>query len=133
MTEISLVTVAKSAEVVAGTLYGLGIGWNWTPTPTPPIVLVVRADVPGSRLAGQELPITFALEDSDGRPVPHGEPWVTVSDSPTLPDGQYVGVGVPLWMLVYFPPLDLAPGRYQFRVTCDDAERSYAFSVVAPL
>ena len=133
MAEITMLTVANSAEIMNGNLYGLGIGWNWTTSPAPPMVLIARTNISQGRMDSGDMTWTCELQDSDGRPVNQPiQPNSLFYASATMPNGSYPGVEVPVWSLFYFPVLELPPGRYQWRVSCDDAVKEYGFTVVDP-
>lgn len=131
MAEITMLTVANRAEIQNGNLYGLGMGWNWTFRPVPPLSLVVRTHVSPSRMSLGDLTWNFVLSDADGAPVdvPLAMNFEYHAGA-TLPNGSYPGVDVPLWAIFHFAPIDLPEGRYQWRVTFDDATAEYPFSVV---
>ena len=133
MAEITMLTVANRAEIQNGNLYGLGIGWNWTFCPVPPMSLVVRTHVSPSRMSLGDLTWNFVLSDADGQPVdvPLAMNFEYHAGA-TMPNGSYPGAEIPLWAIFHFAPIDLKPGRYQWRVTFDDAAATYPFTVVDP-
>lgn len=133
MTEFRMFTVANSAEIVNGNLYAMGAGWNWTFSPTSPMVLIARTEVPISRMQSGEITWTIHLEDEDGHVLDAAVPPPSVSwqVSSTLPNGENApGVPIPSWTLFSFDSMELPPGRYTWKIECEEAVSSYTFTVV---
>ena len=133
MTAITMLTPARSAEVVHGLLFALGMGWNWCFTPTPPTTLIARVELPRHRLEDPDLTWTLSIEDEDGQVLDHpmevGFQWAPTA---TLPDGDFPGVEVPVWGMFYIGPIPLSPGRYRWRVAADGTDATCAFTVIDP-
>ncbi len=127
--EISMLMTANSAEVREGNLYGLGMGWNWCQTPTPPCALVFCTLTTPSRVLAGPIEWQISLEDADGRVIFATQAGGQL-DIPSTPGTQDTGAEIPYWSILPLNSMDLAPGRYAFRVRCDEAERSFAFRVV---
>jgi len=115
-----------------GNISALSLGWNWCWTPTPWHDVVVRLLVTPSRFHSGDFSGELQLEDADGHSVP------LTADYPiekqefaggTIPEGISASVDLPVWSIFRVPPLDLKPGRYQWRFTSDGEVATYPFEV----
>lgn len=127
MIEVTAVLPARYAEVHHGTVSALGLGLTIVPTPTPPLMLCILLHIDPPRLAAGTIHAEVRLEDADGNAVIGMTQVLDATDNPPVPAG---GPMVPVWLVIPVSPLDLATGRYQWRVTVDDDSRATQFTAV---
>lgn len=128
--------LADSAQAANGKLYILGGGWSVTGPAPAPTAIAIKFEVPWDA-ANRRHKIRIELNDSDGHPVtlpgPTGPQPMKIEA--TLEVGRPAGIapGTPL----DFPfaanlgPIQLHPGRYEWRCTIEgaDASATCAFTV----
>ena len=118
----------------SGKVHMLGAGWSSTGTPTAPQAVVAMMKIPWDR-ANQPLAMHLQLLDSDGVPVT-----LATTEGPkmlgtegTVEVGRPPGVahGSPLdsSFVLSVPPLPLAAGRYEWRLTVAEGTFSTSFQV----
>lgn len=127
---------AAQADAATGKLHMLGAGWTWITTPLPPHAVAVMVQVPWDR-TNERMALELDLLTADGVPV--------VQPGPTGPDpvrvraemeaGRPAGIdrGSPISLVfaVNVGPLQLLPGRHEWRATIDGQTFAESFQVVA--
>jgi len=119
-----------------GKVHMLGAGWSTTGSPTAPQAVVAMLKIPWDR-ANQQIPLTLALLDSDGQQVVLGDDNnpqpvrtavdVEVGRPPRLAHGSPLDSS----FVLNLPPMPLAPGRYEWRLSVAEAEITTTFQVIA--
>lgn len=122
--------LADAAQNVNGKLYILGGGWTVTRTPTPPMAVAIKLEIPWGS-ANQPLPWTLHLQDADGSRgvmTDGSEVLIRGVDEVGRPPGLVPGTPIDSAIVASFGPLDLSPGRYEWRFEIDGAMESCGFS-----
>lgn len=130
--------LADYAKVSDGKVDSLGGGWTNIFTQGPfGFFAAGTIEVPWN-LTNQQHTIRLDLLDVDGQPVPtpDGENVIHIEGTFEVgrPPGTPVGTPIALPFAFPFGPLELAPGRYQLRLTIADEHREdwyVAFNVQA--
>jgi len=119
-----------------GKVHMLGAGWSTTGSPTSPQAVVAMLKIPWDR-ANQQIPLTLALLDSDGQQVVLGDdsnpqPVRTSVDVEVgRPPGLAHGSPLDSSFVLNLPPMPLAPGRYEWRLSVAETEITTTFQVIA--
>ncbi|MEV4808164.1 hypothetical protein AB0K18_49970 [Nonomuraea sp. NPDC049421] len=120
--DIQLILCDAAVSDPSGKVHMLGAGWSVTGAPIAPHAVVVLMGIPWDR-ANQKIPLRLQLCDENGQPVqvtkPDGER-TPVVHSGDLEIGQPPELAaetlIDAAFSVSIPPLQLGPGRYQWRV-----------------
>jgi hypothetical protein len=109
---------ASTVDPATGKVHMLGAGWSQVGTPTPPGSVVVLLQIPWDR-ANEPLAVELTLCDADGRPVdlPGGPISVRANLEVGRPAGARPGEPMHHPFELKYPPLELPPGRYEWRLT----------------
>lgn len=127
--------LADAAQEVQGKLYVLGGGWSSTSTPTGPFGVAIRLDVPWDK-ANIKHGWSLRLLTEDGVAVvndgPQGEQEIRIDGELEVgrPPGIPQGTPIDASMAFSFPPLTLAPGRYEWRFEIAGATETCTFTCV---
>ncbi len=121
---------SSAVDSKTGKVHMLGAGWSEVGTPTPPGSVVVLLQIPWDR-ANQPLGVDLTLCDADGRPVefPGGRINVHANLEVGRPPGTTPGTPLHHPFELKYPPLELAPGRYQWRLTVGGDTAVQGFNV----
>ncbi len=132
--EATIILCDSSAiDAKTGKVHMLGAGWSEVGTPTPPGAVVVLFQVPWDR-ANQPLAVQLSLCDADGRPAqfPGGPIGVNANLEVGRPPGTRPGTPISQPFELKYPPLNLQPGRYEWRLTVADDLAVRGFTVHPP-
>lgn len=127
------------AQVVQGKLYIMGGGWSVTGPQPCPSAIALKIDVPWNQ-TNRRHEFKMELIDADGHPVhlpgPEGNAPAALAGHFEVgrPAGLPVGTPLDVPLALAIPPMPLAPGRYVWRLSLNEATQpdwEAAFSVRA--
>ena len=113
--------LADAAQVAGGKLYVLGGGWSVLYAPAS-FAIALKIEVPWTQ--GEDThELRMELLDEDGQVVLglEDKPLITIESTfrTGVPDGIKPGTPIDAVAAFPIPPLQLQPGRYEWRLTID--------------
>ena len=119
-----------------GKIHMLGAGWSTIGSPMGPTAVAALINVPWDR-TNEKIALELVLLSADGQMVllagPMGDQPLQVTSEIEVgrPPGVVVGTPIPVPFSMNVGPLQLSPGRYEWRLTLGGESFSAPFTVIA--
>lgn len=131
--EAHLILCDHAVADPTGKIHMLGAGWTIVGTPTPPHGVAILVKIPWDR-ANEKIRMRLHLLDPDGKAVHEQDQDKPIEVTAELEAGRPPGVakGSPLssGLAVNVAPMNLTPGRYEWRLEIGETQYAEPFQVV---
>lgn len=132
--EAHLILCDAAVAEQTGKLHMLGAGWTAMRSPIPPHAVAIMVKIPWDR-ANQKIHLVVSLLTGDGKPVQIGPERSQIRQEADIEVGRPPGIAhgtmLPASLAINVPPLQLPPGRYEWRLEIAETQVAESFQVIA--